>query len=92
MQYIQIFASALTAAAALACVRLAFRLIFMDAAEYQKSRSRYSSVRAAFIGKAKMKNGDVPDSRVRAGIIFNKSLNQIEANGKLRNDVVDRIS
>lgn len=77
--------------AALVCLRLAFRLFVYDKTEYDKSKARYRSAFDAIRGAAIVKVGDVPDGRVRAGLVFNKKFNRFEPNGKLNNDVIDKV-
>jgi hypothetical protein len=75
----------------LTLIRFAFSLAKLDKIEYQKSRARYPSLRAAISGQATVRHNGTPDGRVRAGIVYNTRKNRIEPNGKLRNDVVDQV-
>jgi hypothetical protein len=91
MAYLQLAGAVALGAFGLALLRFALKIVFYDRIEYEKSRARYSSLKAAVSGKARVKRGEFPDGRVRAGIAYNKKLKRIEANGKLRNDVVDHV-
>jgi hypothetical protein len=79
------------ATVSLTLLRLAWRLIRFDSSEYEKSRARYKSLGAVLRGEARVKRDTVPDGRVRAGLVYNKKLRRFEANGKLSNQVVDRV-
>ncbi|WP_442580606.1 hypothetical protein ACSBOB_00960 [Mesorhizobium sp. ASY16-5R] len=91
MAYVQIAGALIAAGIGLALLRFAIRIMTYDRLEYEKSRARYPSIKAAISGKAKVKRGEFPDGRVRAGVVYNKKYHRIEANGKLRNDVVDHV-
>jgi hypothetical protein len=62
-----------------------------DKSEYEKSKSRYPSLIDAISGRATVRMGDVPDSRVRAGLVFNSKLKRFEPNGKLNSDIVEKV-
>ncbi|WP_256753318.1 hypothetical protein [Mesorhizobium sp. Mes31] len=91
MAYVQMAAALGLGGLSLAIFRLAYRLMRYDRVEYEKSRARYPSMYAAISGKAEVRRSDVPDGRVRAGIVYNKKHNRIETNGKIRNDVIDHV-
>jgi len=92
MQVAQIAVAVFAGGVSLALIRFALKLMFQDPIEYQKSRARYPSAMGAVSGKARVKRNHAPDGRVRAGIVFNSRQNRIEANGKIRNDIVDSIA
>lgn len=92
MEYVQLTAAVLAAGASITLLRFAFKLLSYDRIEYEKSRARYASLSDAISGKARVKRSELPDGRVRAGIVYNLRQRRIEANGKLRNDIVDNVA
>lgn len=92
MTYLQLAVAVLVASASVALVRIAIRVMLFDRIEYQKSRARYPSFLHALTGKATVRRSELPDGRVRAGIVYNVRAQRIEPNGKLRNDVVDQVA
>lgn len=92
MAYLQLAGALAIASISLGLLRLALKVALFDKIEYQKSRARYSSFRHAVLGQAKVRRSELPDGRVRAGIVYNKLEARIEPNGKLRNDVVDQVA
>ncbi|GAB2186340.1 hypothetical protein [Roseibium sp. LAB1] len=91
MAYVQLAGALGLAAVAVTLLRLAYALAKYDRLEYEKSRARYPSFLAALKGQARVKRGELPDGRVRAGIVYNRKAHRIELNGKLRDDVVDNV-
>ena len=91
MAYVQMAVALGLGGLSLAIFRLAYHLMRYDRVEYEKSRARYRSLWEAISGKATVRRSDLPDGRVRAGIVYNRKLNRIETNGKLRNDVIDHV-
>lgn len=91
MTVFQVAVGIIACAVSLALLRLAVRVLTFDRVEYEKSRARYGSLKDALLGKAQVRRSEVPDGRVRAGIVYNQREDRIETNGKLRNDVVDPI-
>jgi hypothetical protein len=92
MEYVQLTAAVLAGCVSVSLLRFAFKLVSYDRIEYEKSRARYSSLKDAISGRAKVKRSELPDGRVRAGIVYNSRKGRIEANGKLRNDIVDNVA
>lgn len=91
MLYINIFVAFILGIIVLTLMRFAWRLLRYDETEYQKSRSRYTSLSSALRGQARVKRDSVPDGRISAGIVFNEQYSRIEPNGKLSNDTIDRL-
>lgn len=72
-------------------ILLLWRLVRVDQIEYEKMRARFPSFVGMLLGQTRVKRDTVPDGRVRAGIVYNKKEGRIEPQGKLNDDVIDRI-
>ena len=92
MEYVQLTAAVLAAGVSMGLIRFAYQILSYDRIEYEKSRARYPSFFDAISGKARVKRAELPDGRVRAGIVYSRRQGRIEANGKLRNDIVDNVA
>ena len=69
---------------------LAIKVLKFDRVEHEKTRARYSGAVDAIRGLAQVRQGKIPDGRVQAGMSYNKRKSQIELNGKISDDVVDK--
>jgi hypothetical protein len=77
--------------AAAAVLSLAIRLTRTDRLERKKSAARVETIWDAILGRTRTQHDYLPDTRIKAGLVYNKRKKRLEVSGRLSHDTFDRL-